>query len=69
MSEKGRMTVSEAGHCGGKATSERHGHEFYVANGKKGGTATSKKYGHEFYSRIGHKGRQIGKELIAKSKA
>jgi general stress protein YciG len=34
---KGKMTVSEAGHRGGKKTSETHGHEFYQEIGHKGG--------------------------------
>lgn len=35
--EKGEMTVREAGHKGGEATSERHGREFYQEIGHKGG--------------------------------
>ncbi len=37
-SQKGAMTVAEAGRKGGTKTSERHGHEFYQEIGHKGGT-------------------------------
>ncbi|HEY9723095.1 MAG TPA: KGG domain-containing protein [Oscillatoriaceae cyanobacterium] len=33
----GDMTVREAGHLGGEATSRTHGHEFYSEIGHKGG--------------------------------
>ena len=36
-SNKGRMTVQEAGHKGGERTAESHGHEFYSEIGHKGG--------------------------------
>ncbi len=34
---KGKITVEEAGHRGGEATSESHGREFYSEIGHKGG--------------------------------
>ncbi len=34
---KGSISVREAGRRGGTKTSERHGHDFYVAIGNKGG--------------------------------
>lgn len=36
-SQKGAMTVSEAGKKGGQATSQSHGKEFYSEIGHKGG--------------------------------
>lgn len=76
MPNKGKMTVSEAGHMGGESTSKSHGHEFYQEigkkGGKKGGAVVRDKYGHEFYEDIGHKGGSIGgpkvRELIQKGK-
>lgn len=56
MPEKGAITASEAGKRGGKATSERHGHEFYVVIGKKGGKTTRERYGLGFYEEIGARG-------------
>ncbi|MCL4386803.1 hypothetical protein M1307_00210, partial [Patescibacteria group bacterium] len=35
--KKGKMTVREAGSKGGKSTSKKYGHDFYVKIGKKGG--------------------------------
>lgn len=35
--DKGKMTVSEAGHLGGMRTAETHGREFYEDIGHKGG--------------------------------
>lgn len=35
--EKGKMTVSEAGHKGGSTTARKYGHEFYEKIGRKGG--------------------------------
>ena len=35
--EKGKMTVSEAGHKGGSTTARKYGREFYVKLGRKGG--------------------------------
>jgi general stress protein YciG len=48
MSEKGQMTVREAGKKGGE----------------KGGEVTARKYGHRFYEEIGRKGGQKVRELI-----
>lgn len=36
-SSEGSMSVREAGHKGGEATSRTHGHEFYEEIGHKGG--------------------------------
>lgn len=68
MTEKGKMTVGEAGQKGGQATLRKYGSEFYERIGKKGGEATSKKYGSEFYEEIGHKGGQKVKRLIEQGK-
>ena len=35
--KKRQMTVQEAGHKGGEATSQTHGREFYEQIGQKGG--------------------------------
>ncbi|WP_432706503.1 KGG domain-containing protein [Azotobacter salinestris] len=43
--EKGKMSVGEAGKKGGEATSATHGHEFYEEIGHKGGEAGGKKGG------------------------
>ncbi|MBO9538958.1 hypothetical protein J7643_00015 [bacterium] len=68
--EKGKMTVSEAGHKGGETVKEKYGPDFYSEighkGGQKGGEAVKEKYGPEFYSEIGHKGGQKVKELIEK---
>jgi general stress protein YciG len=37
------MTVREAGHKGGEATKETHGHEFYEEIGRKGGKVGGEK--------------------------
>ncbi|MDI6816705.1 MAG: hypothetical protein QME41_05890 [Actinomycetota bacterium] len=74
--DKGKMTVSEAGRKGGKATSEKYGRQFYEEigekggkiGGPKGGRATKEKYGHGFYEKIGHKGGQEVKRLIEEGK-
>jgi len=76
VSEKGRMTVSEAGRRGGETTAKKYGREFYEEigekggkiGGPKGGQTTKKKYGHGFYKEIGHKGGQKVKALIEKGK-
>lgn len=76
MPDKGRMTVSEAGHKGGESTAKTHGHDFYQEIGKKGGAkgglTVRDKYGHEFYEEIGKKGGAKGgprvRELIQKGK-
>lgn len=71
--KKGGMTVREAGHKGGKTTSDRYGHEFYEEigkkGGKKGGQTTFERYGHEFYEKIGKKGGAKVRELINEAKA
>lgn len=36
-SEKGSMSVSEAGRKGGETTAKRHGPQFYEEIGRKGG--------------------------------
>lgn len=51
-SDKGQMSVQEAGRKGGK----------------KGGRTTSQRYGRGFYSEIGTKGGQRVKELIEEGK-
>lgn len=56
MADKGKMTVSEAGHKGGEI------------GGEKGGETTRERYGHEFYEEIGHKGGQKVKKLIEEGK-
>ncbi len=55
-SDKGAMSVSQAGRKGGQRTAETHGHEFYEEIGRKGGTKVRDVYGHEFYEEIGRKG-------------
>lgn len=44
-SQKGKMTVQEAGHKGGEKTAKTHGREFYEEIGKKGGEAGGEKGG------------------------
>ncbi len=76
MTNKGKMTVGEAGRKGGKATARKYGSEFYEEIGKKGGRiggpkggmVTKERYGHEFYESIGHKGGQRVKKLIEAGK-
>jgi general stress protein YciG len=51
-SEKGQMTVQEAGKLGGK----------------KGGEKVARERGHEFYEEIGHKGGQRVRELVEEGK-
>lgn len=53
---RGKMSVSEAGHKGGERTAQTHDREFYQEIGHKGGEATSESHGREFYQEIGHKG-------------
>jgi len=43
--EQGQMSVQEAGHRGGEATSKTHDHEYYEEIGHKGGEAGGKKGG------------------------
>lgn len=68
MAEKGGMTVREAGRKGGRATSIRHGPEFYKDIGRKGGNVTLARLGPQFYEKIGRKGGQRTKRLIAKGR-
>ena len=56
MNQKGEISVREAGHRGGEATSRTHGHEFYSEIGHMGGEAGGKKGG----ARV--------RELVAKGK-
>ncbi|MCL4467208.1 MAG: hypothetical protein M1401_02660 [Chloroflexi bacterium] len=65
----GNLTMREMGRRGGNKTAERHGHEFYCANGKKGADVLTAKYGHEHFVAIGRKGGQRRSELLAKGKA
>lgn len=55
-SEKGKMTVAEAGRLGGAKVASERGHSFYEEIGRKGGVAG------------GHKGGQRVRELIEKGK-
>ena len=54
--EKGKMTVAEAGRLGGAKVASERGHAFYEEIGRKGGVAG------------GHKGGQRVRELIEKGK-
>lgn len=57
MSNKdGKLTRSEAGKKGGKATADSHGDDFYEKNGEKGGEATAKSHDKDHYEKIGEKG-------------
>jgi len=69
MSERGKMTVAEAGRKGGLRTKTLHGHEFYHATGVKGGKATLRKYGPQHYEKIGRKGGKVVGRLIKQAKA
>lgn len=73
MTQKGQMTVREAGRKGGKTTAARYSHEFYVEmgkkGGKKGGQTTLERYGLDHYSKAGQKGGRKVRELIAEGKA
>ena len=51
-SDKGKMTVREAGKKGGE----------------KGGERTAETHGHQFYEDIGHKGGQRVRDLVEKGK-
>jgi general stress protein YciG len=53
LSERGKMTVEEAGRKGGQ----------------KGGRRTAETHGREFYEEIGTKGGQRVRELISQGKA
>ena len=67
-SEKGKMTVQQAGKKGGETTSKKYGPGFYEQIGTKGGESTARRHGHEFYEEIGHKGGQKVKKLIEEGK-
>lgn len=67
-SQKGDLTVREAGKKGGEKTAQTHGHEFYSEIGHKGGEKTAETHGHEFYEEIGHKGGEKVRNLIDKGK-
>jgi general stress protein YciG len=58
--KKTKMSRSEAGRKGGKATKERYGEEHFgkigKIGGKKGGETTKERYGSEFYQKIGRLG-------------
>ncbi|AKM81997.1 MAG: hypothetical protein UT28_C0001G0186 [Berkelbacteria bacterium GW2011_GWE1_39_12] len=56
QTNKGDMTVQEAGHKGGQTTAKTHSHEFYQEIGHKGGEIGGKKGG------------QKARELVRKGK-
>lgn len=64
-----KMSVSEAGSKGGKATSKQYGPEFYHEIGTIGGETTSREHGPVFYHEIGIKGGRRVKELIEEGKS
>ena len=72
MAKEGKLSVSEAGRRGGLKVSQKYGHEFFEAigrkGGKKGGSAVKQKYGSPFFQEIGHKGGQKVRQLIQKGK-
>jgi general stress protein YciG len=55
-SNKGSMTVAEAGRKGGETVRDERGREFYEEIGKKGGETVKAERGREFYEEIGKKG-------------
>jgi general stress protein YciG len=61
----GGLTVREAGQMGGKATSRKHNHDFYVECGRKGGKSTKARHGSEYYRALGRKGGAELARLIA----
>ncbi|MDP1808953.1 MAG: hypothetical protein Q8L35_05385 [Actinomycetota bacterium] len=65
---KGDITVGDAGRKGGGRTSKKYGAGFYEEIGKLGGDSTKRRYGPGFYENIGHKGGQKVKELISKAR-
>ena len=68
-SEKGSITVAEAGRLGGRTTRLRHGHEHYQNIGKLGGLATSARHGQEHYKKCGKKGGLTVKRLVEQGRA
>jgi general stress protein YciG len=71
-SEKGEISVREAGRRGGSKVREKYGREFYEkigkVGGKKGGNTTKERYGPDYYKKIGTMGGQRVKELIERAK-
>ena len=55
MNDKQKMTRSEAGRMGGKATAARHDREHFATIGRKGGAATLER-GPWHFVEIGSKG-------------
>lgn len=60
-SDKGAMSVRDAGRKGGLTTAKTHGHEFYQEIGHKGGEAGGKKGGQRVKELI-----ERGKKLLEK---
>jgi general stress protein YciG len=69
---KGDMTVREAGRMGGETVKEKYGPEFYSEIGHKGGEiggqVRKEQLGHEGYVELGHKGGEKVRELIEEGK-